>query len=137
MVFYKSKLAKMLLPDNSKDDYITLFGFSFTRKGYFMSIWEGVEMQIHRRQYAECFVLAVIPTILLCIFISCIFIALPFISYYILYWIEMVIYHHSAFDYEAKANCMETTYFIVHKRFAWMKWYCKKELPKIDNDWLE
>ena len=36
MVFYKSKLAKMLLPDNSKDDYITLFGFSFTRKGYFI-----------------------------------------------------------------------------------------------------
>lgn len=84
MVIYKSKLAKMLLPNDSKDDYITLFGFSLTRKGYFISIWEGVEMQIHRRQYAECFVLAVIPTILLCIFISCIFIAIHFILHSLL-----------------------------------------------------
>ena len=83
MVIYKSKLAKMLLPNDSKDDYITLFGFSLTRKGYFISIWEGVEMSIHRRQYYECFSLAVIPAILLCIFVSCVFIVLPFLSYYI------------------------------------------------------
>lgn len=137
MVIYKSKLARMLLPKNSHSHYITLFGISFTRKGYFMNIWEGVEMKIHRRQYAECFVLAIIPALLLCFFVSCGFAILPFLSYYIFYWIEYAIYRHSAFDYEAKANCMETTYFILRKNFAWMKWYCHKELPHIDDDWLK
>lgn len=136
MVIYKSKLANIVLSKNSHNDYITLLGISFTRKGYFISIWEGVEMKIHRRQYAECFILAIIPTILLCLFASCFFIVLPLFSYHIFYWFEQAIYHHSAFDYEAKANCMETTYFIVRKKFAWMKWYCHKELPRIDNDWV-
>lgn len=137
MVIYKSKLAHLILPKNSRRSYITLFGISFTSKGYYLSIWEGVEMKIHRRQYAECFLLAVIPALLLCFFVSCFFAILPFFFYYILYGIEYAIYHHSAFDYEAEANCMETTYFIVRKKFAWIKWYCHKELPHIDNDWLK
>lgn len=60
---------------------------------------------------------------------------LPLFAYYILYWAEMLKLGHSAFNFEAEKECEEVCYFVMRKRFAWRKWYWKKELPPIKSIW--
>lgn len=128
MVVYESRLARMLLR-NKRKTYITLLGISFTTSGYFISVWEATEMRIHRRQYAECFLMALIPTLVLC-FLSWWFALLPWLSYYLLYGLEYMVRRHSAFDYEAETYGAEASYFMVRKKFAWLHWYLAKHLPE-------
>ncbi|WP_244155054.1 hypothetical protein [Parabacteroides massiliensis] len=93
-------------------------------------------MSIHRRQYTECFLAALLPSLLLGWQVCWGLAALPLFTYYILYWAERLAVGHLAFDYEAEKESEEVSYFVVRKRFAWWKWYWKKELPAIDRDWL-
>lgn len=136
MIVYDSKIARLFQGRLNPSDYVTLPLATLTsapRGG--KGIWQEMEMRIHRRQYAECFLAALLPGVLfgwlLCWWLA----ALPFLAYYFLYWVERLAVGHSAFDYEAEKESEEVTYFLVRRRFAWRKWYWKKELPPLEHYW--
>ena len=135
MIIYDSKIARLLQGRLKPYDYVTLPIVTLTalrEKG----IWEEMEMRIHRRQYAECFLASLLPSLLLGWLLWWGLAALPLFAYYLLYWAERLAVGHSAFDYEAEKESEEVSYFVVRKHFAWRKWYWKKELPAIDRSWF-
>ena len=137
MFIYDSKIARLLQGRLNPYDYVTLPIVTLTALPYGeKGIWEEMEMSIHRRQYAECFLASLLPSLLLGWQVCWGLAALPLFTYYILYWAERLAVGHLAFDYEAEKESEEVSYFVVRKRFAWWKWYWKKELPAIDRDWL-
>ena len=46
-----------------------LFGCCFTRYKY-LEAWEDMELRIHERQYLECFLLALLPALVLSLWLS-------------------------------------------------------------------
>ena len=64
-----------------------IFGCCFTRFKY-LEGWEEMELQIHARQYTECFFLALLPALVLSVWLSWWWMLLAFMSYHLLYWLE-------------------------------------------------
>ena len=110
-----------------------IFGCCFTRFKY-LEGWEEMELQIHARQYTECFYLALLPALVLSVWLSWWWMIVPFVTYDILYWLEKAFRSHSVFNWEAVENCGDTLYLRKRKSYAWMKWYGKKTLPLSDWD---
>ncbi|WP_373233893.1 hypothetical protein [Parabacteroides sp. D26] len=137
MIIYDSKIARLLQGRMNPYDYVTLPIVTLTTLPYGeIGIWEEMEMRIHRRQYTECFLAALLPSLLLGWQVCWELAALPLFAYYILYWAERLAVGHSAFDYEAGKESEEVSYFVVRRRFAWWKWFWKKKLPAIDRSWF-
>lgn len=116
-----------------KKYYFMLFGCCFTRYKY-LEAWEDMELRIHERQYLECFLLALLPALVLSLWLSWWFMLLAFVNYHLLYWIERWFGHHSSFDWEALEHCGDSLYLRKRKFCAWMKWYGKKTLPPSEWD---
>lgn len=136
MIMYDSKIARLFTGRLNPYDYVTLMGVTFTTVSHTdKSIWDVMETQIHCRQYAECFWATLLPSVLMGFFVWWGLALLPLFAYYILYWAEMLKLGHSAFNFEAEKECEEVCYFVMRKRFAWRKWYWKKELPPIKSIW--
>lgn len=131
MIFYNSLLAKWFL--GKKSHYFMIGGFCYTRYKY-LEGWEDMELRIHVRQYWECVLLTLVPMLVLCLWLSKWWILLPFVTYYLLYWIERIFRSHSVFDWEALENCGDSLYLRKRKSFTWMRWYGKKTLPLSDWD---
>ncbi len=125
MIVYNSRLAKFFLRGKKGKGFITLFGISFTTASNFLPMNISLEMKVHRQQYSECFWASVIPTVILCVFVSPFFAVVPFLTYHILYWLEYKVKGHSAFDYEARSNHDDAAYPAMRRSFAWKKWYWK------------
>lgn len=91
MILYNSLLAKIILnrKRNKREHYFMVFGCCFTRYKY-LEIWEDMELRIHERQYFECFLLALMPSLVLSLLFSWWFMLLALFSYHLLYWAEMV-----------------------------------------------
>ena len=68
MIIYNSLLAKTFL-NRKKRHYFMIFGCCFTRFKY-LEGWEEMELQIHARQYTECFFLALLPALALSVWLS-------------------------------------------------------------------
>ena len=102
MILYNSLLAKIILnrKRNKREHYFMVFGCCFTRYKY-LEIWEDMELRIHERQYFECFLLALMPSLVLSLLFSWWFMLLALFSYHLLYWAERWFGHHSSFDWEA------------------------------------
>ena len=132
MIIYNSLLAKTFL-NRKKRHYFMIFGCCFTRFKY-LEGWEEMELQIHARQYTECFFLALLPALVLSVWLSWWWMIVPFVTYDILYWLEKAFRSHSVFNWEAVENCGDTLYLRKRKSYAWMKWYGKKTLPLSDWD---
>ena len=132
MIIYNSLLAKTFL-NRKKRHYFMIFGCCFTRFKY-LEGWEEMELQIHARQYTECFFLALLPALALSVWLSWWWMIVPFVTYDILYWLEKAFRSHSVFNWEAVENCGDTLYLRKRKSYAWMKWYGKKTLPLSDWD---
>lgn len=79
MIVYNNLLAKTFL--NKKKHYFMIFGCCFTRFKY-LEVWEDMELQIHERQYAECFFLALIPALVLSLWLSWWWMMLAFMNYH-------------------------------------------------------
>lgn len=126
MIIYNSRLAKLLL--GKKKYYFMFFGCCFTRCKY-LEAWEYMELQIHERQYLECLLLALFPSLILSICFSWWFMLLALASYHLLYWLERALWHHSTFDWEALEHCGDSLYLRKRKFCAWKQWYGKKTLP--------
>lgn len=127
MIIYNSLLAKTFL-NRKKRHYFMIFGCCFTRFKY-LEVWEDMELRIHARQYTECFFLALLPALVLSVWLSWWWMLLAFMSYHLLYWLERWFGHHSSFDWEALEHCSDALYLRKRKSRAWMKWYGKKSLP--------
>ena len=71
MILYNSFIAKIILnrKRNKREHYFMIFGCCFTRYKY-LEIWEDMELRIHERQYFECFLLALIPSLVLSLLFS-------------------------------------------------------------------
>ena len=120
MIIYDSKIARLLQGRLNPYDYVTLPIVTLIALPYGeIGIWEEMEMRIHRRQYAECFLASLLPSLLLGWQVCWGFALLPLFAYYLLYWAERLAVGHSAFDYEAEKESEEVSYFVVRKRFAW------------------
>ncbi len=66
MIIYDSKIARLLQGRLNPYDYVTLPIVTLTALPYGeKGIWEEMEMRIHRRQYAECFLASLLPSLLL------------------------------------------------------------------------
>ena len=66
MIIYDSKIARLLQGRMNPYDYVTLPIVTLTALPYGeKGIWEEMEMSIHRRQYAECFLASLLPSLLL------------------------------------------------------------------------
>ena len=103
MFIYDSKIARLLQGRLNPYDYVTLPIVTLTALPYGeQGIWEEMEMSIHRRQYTESFLAALLPSLLLGWQVCRGLAALPLFTYYILYWAERLAVGHSAFDYEAE-----------------------------------
>ena len=59
-----------------------IFGCCFTRFKY-LEGWEEMELQIHARQYTECFFLALLPALALSVWLSWWWMLLAFMSYHL------------------------------------------------------
>ena len=116
MIIYNSLLAKTFL--NRKRHYFMIFGCCFTRFKY-LEGWEEMELQIHARQYTECFFLALLPALVLSVWLSWWWMIVPFVTYDILYWLEKAFRSHSVFNWEAVENCGDTLYLRKRKSYAW------------------
>ena len=136
MILYNSLLAKIILnrKRNKREHYFMVFGCCFTRYKY-LEIWEDMELRIHERQYFECFLLALMPSLVLSLLFSWWFMLLALFSYHLLYWAERWFGHHSSFDWEALEYCGDTLYLRKRKFCAWMKWYGKRTLPP--SEWKD
>ena len=134
MIFYNSLLAKWFLgKENRQKNYFMVCGFFFTRYKY-LEAWEDMEMRIHARQFWECFLLTLLPALVLSLVYSWWWKIHPFMTYHIFYWLEKTFRPHSVFDWEAIENCGDSLYIRKRKSYAWMKWYGKKTLPLSDWD---
>ena len=103
MIIYDSKIARLLQGRLNPYDYVTLPIVTLIALPYGeIGIWEEMEMRIHRRQYTECFLASLLPSLLLGWQVCWGLAALPLFAYYILYWAEQLAVGHSAFDYEAE-----------------------------------
>lgn len=131
MIFYNNLLAKWFL--GSHKHYFMIGGLFFTRYKY-LEVWEDMELRIHARQYWECFLLTLLPALVLSLWFSWWWMLLPFLTYHILYWLERSFRPHSVFDWEAMENCGDTLYNRKRKGYTWMKWYGKRTLPISDWD---
>lgn len=133
MIVYNSCLAKWFR-GRKRRHYFMFMGFYFTRYRY-LEVWDEMELRIHERQFCECFLLTLVPALVLSLWFSCwICMIIPFMTYRLLYWIEKMWRHHSAFDWEALENCGDTLYIRKRKNYAWMNYYCRETLPKSDWD---
>jgi hypothetical protein len=66
MIIYDSKIARLLQGRLNPYDYVTLPIVTLIALPYGeIGIWEEMEMRIHRRQYAECFLASLLPSLLL------------------------------------------------------------------------
>ena len=63
MIFYNNLLAKWFLGKGKKHCFM-LGGLFFTRYKY-LEIWEDMEVRIHARQFWECFLLTLLPALVL------------------------------------------------------------------------
>ena len=115
MIIYNSRLAKLLL--GKKKYYFMFFGCCFTRYKY-LEAWEYMELQIHERQYFECLLLALFPSLILSICFSWWLMLLALASYHLLYWLERALWHHSTFDWEALEHCGDSLY-LRKRKFPW------------------
>lgn len=131
MILYNSLFAKVFR--SKKKHYFMIFGCCFTRYKY-LEVWEDMELRIHERQYLECFLLALVPAIILSLLLSWWFMLLALFNYHLLYWGERWFGHHSTFDWEALEHCGDTLYLRKRKSCAWKKWYGKKTLPPSEWD---
>ena len=114
MIIYDSKIARLLQGRLNPYDYVTLPIVTLIALPYGeIGIWEEMEMRIHRRQYAECFLASLLPSLLLGWQVCWGFALLPLFAYYLLYWAERLAVGHSAFDYEAEKESEEVSYFVV------------------------
>ena len=102
MIFYNNLLAKWFLRKGKKHCFM-LGGLFFTRYKY-LEIWEDMEVRIHARQFWECFLLTLLPALVLSLFFSWWWMLLPFATYHIFYWLEKSFRSHSVFDWEALEN---------------------------------
>lgn len=127
MIFYNNVLAKSFLK-KKKNHYFRIGWFFFTRYKY-LEIWEDMELQIHEKQYWECFLLTIAPSLILSLCFSWWWMIIPFITYDILYRAEKIVRSHSIFDWEAQRHAGDALYLRKRKSFAWLKAYGKKELP--------
>lgn len=139
MILYNSILAKTIL--NKKKENVMLFGLHFTKRK-FPEPCKDMEMMIYRKQYIECTLLSLIPTLILSLLVSWWFMLLTIIMYRALYyfeWILLLCFHKtirkdhegsflSAFDIEAKENSYDLLYLRKRKRRAWMKHYGKADV---------
>lgn len=132
MIFYNNLLAKWFFRKGKKH-YFMFGGFLFTRYKY-LEVWEDMELRIHIRQFWECFLLTLLPALVLSLVYSWWWMILPFMTYHVFYWLEKSFRPHSVFDWEAIENCGDTLYLRKRKSYAWMKWYGKKTLPLSDWD---
>lgn len=134
MILYDSRLAKAVL--NDKRENLMLFGINFTKKRYLEPVKE-MEMTICQKQYTECMVIAILPSLVLSLLVSWWFLLLIPTAYYIIYAIEWMLLHGaprnafpgrymSAFNIEAKSNRHDLVYMRKRKAFAWMKRYAKR-----------
>ena len=99
MIIYDSKIARLLQGRLNPYDYVTLPIITLTALPYGeKGIWEEMEMSIHRRQYTECFLASLLPSLLLGWQVCWGLAVLPLFIYYILYWAEQLAVGHSAFD---------------------------------------
>ena len=93
MIFYNNLLAKWFLGKGKKHCFM-LGGLFFTRYKY-LEIWEDMEVRIHARQFWECFLLTLLPALVLSLFFSWWWMLLPFATYHIFYWLEKSFRPHS------------------------------------------
>lgn len=142
-VFYNSTIAKTILFESYST--IMLFGFILTKCANLVLEVLNHE-KIHQQQYLECMEIAIVPAILLAVYVSpwCLLIIPLF--YYILYlaeWFVSFVYHlftddkigggkvnnnayrASAFEMEAKLNQDNPNYLKERKWGAWFKYYGK------------
>jgi len=131
MIFYNSRLAKWFL--GKRKHFFMITGLCFTRYRY-LEVWEDMELRIHEKQFFECWLLAVLPALILSIFLSWWWMIIPFILYDLLYWLEVVWRHHSSFDWEAIEHCGDSLYLRKRKSYAWMNYYGRRLLPKSEWD---
>ena len=111
MIIYDSKIARLLQGRLNPYDYVTFPIVTLTSLPYGeIGIWEEMEMSIHRRQYTECFLASLLPSLLLGWQVCWGLAALPLFAYYLLYWAERLVVGHSAFDYEAEKESEEVKY---------------------------
>lgn len=89
MILYNSLLAKIIRgrKRNTRKHYFMIFGCCFTRYKY-LEIWEEMELRIHERQYFECFLLALMPSLVLSLLFSWWWMLVAFMNYHLLYWLE-------------------------------------------------
>lgn len=131
MIIYNSRLAKWFL--GKRKYFFMVMGFCFTRYHY-LEVWEDMELRIHERQYRECLLLTILPALVLSLWLSWWWLILPLIIYDLLYWLEVIWRHHSAFDWEAMEFCGDVVYLRKRKSYVWMNYYCKRLLPKSEWD---
>ena len=110
MILYNSLLAKIILnrKRNKREHYFMVFGCCFTRYKY-LEIWEDMELRIHERQYFECFLLALMPSLVLSLLFSWWFMLLALFSYHLLYWAERstgILWWYPLFK-ETKILCLD------------------------------
>lgn len=133
MIVYNSLLAKCFLKKKSRRHYFMIMGCCFTRFRY-CEVWEDMELKIHEKQHFECLLLALLPALAFSLWLSWWWMILPLVAYDILYWLEVIWRRHSVFDWEALENCGDTLYLRKRKGYDWMKYYCKRILPKSEWD---
>lgn len=142
-IHYNNRFAKLILFSNYST--IMLFGFILTKLLELSEVIKRHE-QIHQRQFLECMEIAVIPSVLLSVYVSPWWLLLIPMLYYILYlveWFISLVYHMftdrkigggkvnnnayraSAFEMEAKLNQGNPNYLEERKWCAWIHYYGK------------
>ncbi|MDR0893351.1 MAG: hypothetical protein LBN24_12205 [Mediterranea sp.] len=131
MVFYNNCLARLFL--RHETCFFMVCGLVFVRSRY-LEVWDEMEIRIHTRQFWECFLLALLPSLFLSLCVGWMCMLLPFFSYHIFYWTERAFRSQSSFDWEAKGHHGDAIYMRKRKAFVWMRWYGRKELPYV-KEW--
>lgn len=89
MIIYDSKIARLLQGRLNPYDYVTLPIVTLIALPYGeIGIWEEMEMRIHRRQYAECFLASLRRPCFWAGKCAGDLPSWPLFAYYLLYWLN-------------------------------------------------
>lgn len=125
MIIYNSLLAKLFLR-KGKDAFM-LGGIVFAKKRM-LEFTEEMEMRIRQKHFFECVGMIFVIACLLAFFISWWFLLLIPLNYYLIYWLEKLLFGSSTFDREAKENCYDALYLRKRSSYAWLKYYGRSKL---------
>lgn len=128
MIFCNNILAKTFIKNKQK--YFIRIGCLFFVAPKYLEFWEETEPEIRTKQYWECFMLAIIPSLALSAMLSWWCMIIPFLAHDILYFAEKLMTSHSIFDWEAQAHAGVPLYTRKRKAFPWLKGYGRKNLPQ-------